>query len=162
MAKPACTLFHQKLVRAERTQNCLWRGSERRRFTHLRLELNDSKTSTLENDFKSMRLRCAKYNSLILFELTEGRFVYIYIYIYIYKMGFQKYPDLCVCHHLTRFSLPFYFHNSFYNQGCPQERELTVWYPFTVVHGSFRNTLYLFLPPVPREKKRGYGFIPNC
>ena len=42
MANPGCTLPHEALVRAGRTQNRLWRGSELRRFVRLRLKLKYS------------------------------------------------------------------------------------------------------------------------
>ena len=42
MANPGCTLPHEALVRAGRTQNRHWRGSELRRFVRLRLKLKYS------------------------------------------------------------------------------------------------------------------------
>lgn len=133
-----------KLVRPERTQNCLWQGSERRRFTLLRLELKDSKKSTLESGFKNADFVWINRRFIRIKKIWGFKSIRIRVCAITYNKNFLKFTLL----YLSQFVL----------HSRVSARTRVDWYPFTVVHGSFCNTPYLFPHPCAGEEEQTLRF----
>ena len=97
MANPGCTLPHEALVRAGRTQNRLWRGSELRRFVRLRLKLKYS-TIWIRLFFSNCCLQNSKiiltyaYKQKIVVPHTEREKFHLRLNSSLWRIWLLKYP----------------------------------------------------------------------